>query len=433
MRAIDLIAKKRDGEVLTEAELQFLVDGLLSGSVPDYQMSAWLMAVYLRGMTDEETAILTKVMLYSGEQVDLSQFTQPTVDKHSTGGVGDKISLVLTPLLASAGLVVGKLTGRGLGHTGGTVDKLESIPGFSTQLTREQYFEILERIGLCMISAGSTLAPADKRIYALRDATATVGCLPLIASSIMSKKLAGGAKHIVLDVKYGRGAFLADLDSARELARLMISIGRSFGRHVRAVISDMDQPLGLAIGNSLEVKEAIAVLQGQGPSDVRALVMALGSELMQSSEGLSDDEAISRLGLLLDSGAAWEKFKEFVIAQGGDVSYVQQPSRLPRAAFILPLVAQQSGFVVEVDALTIGQSAMLLGAGRARQEDTIDYAAGILLQKKRGDHVSVGDPVAWLHGQDLGKIEEVSKFVWGAWRLSPTPPTMRPLIADILR
>jgi pyrimidine-nucleoside phosphorylase len=433
MRAVDIIAKKRDGEALSEQELQWLMAGFLDGTVPDYQMSAWLMAVYLRGMTDQETVALTKAMLQSGEQVDLSQFSAPTVDKHSTGGVGDKISLILGPLLAAAGLVVGKLTGRGLGHTGGTVDKLESIPGFSTELSREQYFAELKRVGLSMISAGPSLAPADKRIYALRDVTATVGCLPLIASSIMSKKLAGGARHIVLDVKYGAGAFLPDLESARELARLMIAIGRSCDRQVRAVISDMNQPLGLAVGNSLEVKEAISVLHQQGPSDVRSLVLTLGSEVMQSATGLPLSVAKEQLTELLDSGAAWEKFRQFVTAQGGDVTYIQQPDRLPTAAHVLPLPAPTSGYVQELNALQIGQAAMLLGAGRARKEDLIDHAAGIYLHKKRGARVEKDEPLAWLHGADSARLQSVAEIVVAAWSIGPEQPTERPLIADVLR
>lgn len=433
MRAVDIIAKQRDGATLSKDELEFLIEGYLEGSIPDYQMAAWLMAVYLRGMTDEATVILTNVMLRSGEQVDLTRFARPTVDKHSTGGVGDKISLVLGPLLAAAGLVVGKLTGRGLGHTGGTVDKLESIPGFSTELSREQYFADLQRVGIAMISAGPTLAPADKRIYALRDVTATVGCLPLIASSIMSKKLAGGAQHIVLDVKYGSGAFLPALSQARELARLMIAIGRSCGREVRAVLSDMSQPLGCAVGNSLEVQEAIAVLQGSGPADVRALTLTLGAELLQSAFGLSRAAAEQRLSELLASGAAWQKFLDFIAAQGGDTRCVLQPDLLPTAGHVWPLISPASGYVASVDALTVGQAAMLLGAGRARKEDPIDYAAGMLLRRKRGDLVAAGEPLALLHGQDLAKLEQVGQMVASAWQLSDRPPADLPLVADVLR
>ncbi len=433
MRAVDLIAKKRDGGTLSESELQFLVSGFLEGTIPDYQMSAWLMAVYLRGMDVPETVGLTKVMFTSGDQVDLSQFAAPTVDKHSTGGVGDKISLVLGPLLAASGLVVGKLTGRGLGHTGGTVDKLESIPGFSTELTEEQYFATLQRIGLCMISAGPTLAPADKRMYALRDVTATVGCLPLIASSIMSKKLAGGAGHILLDVKYGRGAFLADIEAAEELARLMISIGRSFGRQVRAVLSDMSQPLGLAVGNSLEVQEAIALLRGQGPSDVRQLTICLASELLQSAQGVSAAEAEQRLAILLDSGAAWDKFVQFVAAQGGDPAFVEQPEQLWPARHQLPILAPRDGYISAVDALVIGQAAMLAGAGRARKEDAIDYSAGIVLSHKRGSLVAAGETLAMLYGSGPAALAAAARVAQDAWQFSDDPPAMPELIAAKLR
>jgi len=433
MRAVDLIAKKRDGAALSESELQFLVSGFLQGSIPDYQMSAWLMAVYLRGMDVPETVALTKVMFTSGDQVDLSQFAAPTVDKHSTGGVGDKISLVLGPLLAASGLIVGKLTGRGLGHTGGTVDKLESIPGFSTELTEEQYFATLKRVGLCMISAGPTLAPADKRMYALRDVTATVGCLPLIASSIMSKKLAGGAGHILLDVKFGRGAFLTDIQAAKELAQLMISIGRSFGREVRAVLSDMSQPLGLAVGNSLEVQEAIAVLQGKGPSDVRQLTICLASELLQSARGMHAAEAERQLVTLLESGAAWEKFVEFVSAQGGDPAFVQHPERLRPAGHQLPILAPRGGYISGVDALVIGQAAMVAGAGRARKEDAIDYSAGIVLNHKRGSYVGAGEILATLYGSKPADLEAAATVAQSAWLFSEDPPPAPELIAARLR
>lgn len=433
MRAVDVIARKRDGHQLSEAELQFLLDGFLKGSVPDYQMSAWLMAVYLQGMTVAETVALTRIMLRSGHQVSLQGFSQPTVDKHSTGGVGDKISLVLAPLLAAAGLVVGKLTGRGLGHTGGTVDKLESIPGFTTELTEDQYFSVLQQVGVCMISAGQTLAPADKRIYALRDVTATVDCLPLIASSIMSKKLAGGAEHILLDVKCGRGAFLADAAEAAQLAGLMIDIGKSCGRQVRAVISAMDQPLGLAVGNSLEIQEAIAVLQGSGPPDVRQLTIALGSELLQSAKGYSELQAEQLLTELLASGAAWEKFRQFVAAQGGDLSYVDQPGRLSTARLESAVIAMDRGYVQSVDALVVGRAAMLAGAGRARQEDSIDYGAGILLQKKRGDYVQPGEIVAKVFGQDQAALEAAVRLAGTAWSFVPEPVGQAPLIIERLR
>ncbi|NLW17630.1 MAG: thymidine phosphorylase [Firmicutes bacterium] len=434
MLAVEIIAKKRDGLELSREELQWLVSEFLAGNVPDYQMAAWLMAVYLRGMTTAETVALTEVFLASGQQLDLSFLPRPTVDKHSTGGVGDKTSLVLAPLLAAAGLAVAKLTGRGLGHTGGTIDKLESIPGFTTDLTDQEFLQNLRHIGLSMIGAGPTLAPADKQVYALRDVTATVGSLPLIASSIMSKKLAGGAQHIVLDVKYGRGALMPTLEAARRLAEIMMSIGQHFGRKMGAILSDMNQPLGYAVGNSIEVKEAIDVLQNRGPADVRELVLALASELMVSS-GLSSNnsEAKTELEQLLVSGAAWEKFVEFVTRQGGDARYLHDPSLLPSSPQQLVLAAPEAGFVAELDAHTIGQCAVKLGAGRTKKDGKIDKAAGIVLLKKREDWVEEGEALAVLHGAKQELLQAVAPEALSAWQLSLEPVEKRPLIAEILR
>lgn len=433
MLAVEIIAKKRDGLELSREELQWLVAAFLAGKVPDYQMSAWLMAVYLRGMTAAETAALTEVFLASGQQVDLHFLPRPTVDKHSTGGVGDKTSLVLAPLLAAAGLVVTKLTGRGLGHTGGTIDKLESIPGFTVDLSDATFIQNLRNNGLSMIGAGPTLAPADKRVYALRDVTATVGSLPLIASSIMSKKLAGGAQHIVLDVKYGRGALLPTLDAARELAESMVSIGQHFGRKMCAILSGMNQPLGYAVGNSLEVKEAIDVLQDRGPQDVRQLVLALGSLLMVST-GLSQElaAASSKLEQLLAKGAAWEKFVQFVGSQGGDVRYLYEPNLLPSSNSQLTLVSAQAGFVTALDALTIGQCALKLGAGRVRQDSKLDHGAGIVLLKKVGDAVQAGDSLAILHGANIRLLRAIEKEALSAWQFGEQRPQPQPLIAETI-
>lgn len=434
MLAVDIIAKKRDGLELSRDELQWLVTGFLAGKVPDYQMSAWLMAVYLRGMTTAETVALTEVFLASGQQLDLSFLPKPTVDKHSTGGVGDKTSLVLAPLLAAAGLTVAKLTGRGLGHTGGTIDKLESIPGFTTDLDDKTFIQNLRNHGLSMIGAGPTLAPADKRVYALRDVTATVGSLPLIASSIMSKKLAGGAQHIVLDVKYGRGALMPTQDTARELAEIMIAIGEHYGRKMSALLSDMNQPLGYAVGNSLEVKEAIDVLQDRGPTDVRELVVALGSELMVSANLSGNQvEAKARLEQLLANGAAWEKFVQFVDAQGGDPRYLHDPILLPTSQHQLVLKAGKDGFVGQLDGLTIGHCAVKLGAGRITQDGTIDRAAGIVLLKKEGDRVRAGDALAVLHGASPELLNTVSEEATTAWTIGSQRPAKRPLIAEVLR
>lgn len=434
MLAVEIIAKKRDGYELSTEELQWLVSGFLAGKVPDYQMSAWLMAVYLRGMTVTETVALTEIFLASGQQMDLRSLPRPTVDKHSTGGVGDKTSLALAPLLAAAGLIVGKLTGRGLGHTGGTIDKLESIPGFTTELSDAAYLQNLRNVGLSMIGAGPTLAPADKRVYALRDVTATVGSFPLIASSIMSKKLAGGAQHIVLDVKYGQGALMPTIEAARELAEAMMSIGQHFGRKMSAILSNMNQPLGYAVGNSLEVREAIDVLQDRGPQDVRELVLALGSELMVSA-GISAGYASAqkKLEQLLASGAAWGKFLQFVELQGGDSGYLLEPSLLPTSSQQLALVSPQAGYVAALDALCIGQCAVKLGAGRAQQDSEIDKAAGIVLLKKQGDAVQVGESLAILHGNNHELLQGVAQEVIGAWRFTEQRPERQPLIAATLR
>ncbi len=433
MLAVEVIAKKRDGLELSTTELQWLVAEFLAGRVPDYQMSAWLMAVYLRGMTVAETVALTEAFLASGQQMDLRSLPRPTVDKHSTGGVGDTTSLVLAPLLAAAGLIVGKLTGRGLGHTGGTIDKLESIPGFTTELDQDVYLTNLRRIGLSMIGAGPTLAPADKRVYALRDVTATVGSFPLIASSIMSKKLAGGAEHIVLDVKYGKGALMPTIEQARALASAMLAIGQHFGRRMTAVLSNMNQPLGNAVGNSLEVKEAIDVLQGRGPADVKQLVLALGAELLVST-GLSANLGLAnkQLTQLIAQGAAWEKFVQFVEAQGGDLRYVYDPSLLPKSAEQLTLAAPQSGFVAALDALCIGQCSVKLGAGRTQQDSSIDKGAGIVLRKKQGDWVERGEPLAILHANSQAILQDVAQEAEAAWQLTGQQPVREPLIADIV-
>lgn len=430
MLAVEIIAKKRDGFELSSEELQWLVSEFLAGSVPDYQMSAWLMAVYLRGMTMAETAALTEVFLASGKQLDLHSLPRPTVDKHSTGGVGDKTSLVLAPLLAAAGLVVAKLTGRGLGHTGGTIDKLESIPNFSVDLNDASFLRNLGNTGIGMIGAGPTLAPADKRVYALRDVTATVGSLPLIASSIMSKKLAGGAQHIVLDVKYGSGALMPTLDTAHALASTMVSIGQHFGRRMSAVLSSMNQPLGYAVGNSLEVKEAIDVLHNRGPQDVKQLVLTLGSLLMVSA-GLSQEqkEAYRQLKRLLENGAAWNKFVEFVRLQGGDTKYLHDPSLLPASKYQFKLVSPQAGYVAALDALVVGQCALKLGAGRIRQDSEIDKSAGVILLKKTGDQVQVGDSLAILHGSSEQLLRELAAEALMAWQFTGRRPALEPLIA----
>lgn len=434
MLAVDIIAKKRDGEELTTQELQWLVSGFLAGKVPDYQMSAWLMAVYLKGMTVKETVALTEVFLTSGQQMNLGDLPRPTVDKHSTGGVGDKTSLILAPLLAAAGVIVAKLSGRGLGHTGGTIDKLESIPGFSVDLSQDKYMQNLREYGLSMIGAGPTLAPADKRIYALRDVTATVGHPALIASSIMSKKLAGGAQHIVLDVKYGKGALMPTMEQARDLANNMISIGEHFGRNMTAVLSDMNQPLGYTVGNSLEVKEAIDVLQNRGPADVQELILTLGAELLVSASVSADiGTARKKLKQLLVDGSAWRKFLQFVAAQGGNMQHLQSPDLLTASDERLTIAAPSSGYVADLDALTIGRSTLLLGAGRTQQDSVLDLAAGIVLLKKRGAAVQAGESLAILHGSSQEALQAAAAVASSAWIITAKEPDARPLIGAIIR
>ncbi|WP_082053780.1 pyrimidine-nucleoside phosphorylase [Gordoniibacillus kamchatkensis] len=398
MRMVDVIQKKRDGGTLAKDEIEWIVRGYTQGDIPDYQMSAFLMAVYLVGMTDEETSQLTLAMAHSGEMLDLSGIHGVKVDKHSTGGVGDKTSLIVAPLVASVGVPVAKMSGRGLGHTGGTIDKLEAIPGFRVELTKEEFVRHVNDIKLALVGQSGNLAPADKKMYALRDVTATVSCIPLIASSIMSKKIAAGADAIVLDVKVGAGAFMKDLAHARQLAETMVRIGRSLGRRTIAVLSDMDQPLGTEIGNASEVREAIAVLNGGGPDDLRTVCLALASH-MAVLGGVYPDFEAAHTGLqqALASGAALETFARFVAAQGGDPELVRRPELLPRAEREVPLPAASAGFIEAIDAEKVGLAAMLLGAGRLTKEDAIDYAVGVTLRKKVGDRVELGETLAVLH------------------------------------
>ncbi|MCK9857341.1 pyrimidine-nucleoside phosphorylase [Paenibacillus sp. ATY16] len=434
MRAVDLIQKKRDGGELTAKELTFLVDGYCDGDIPDYQMSAWAMAVLFRGMTPAETAALTLAMANSGDQVDLAPIAGVKVDKHSTGGVGDKTTLIIAPLVASVGVPVAKMSGRGLGHTGGTIDKLESIAGFQTELTREKFLEQVNELGLSVIGQSGNLAPADKKLYALRDVTATVESIPLIASSVMSKKIAAGADAIVLDVKTGSGAFMKTVDDSEKLAQAMVDIGTEVGRQTAAVISDMDQPLGFAIGNALEVREAIETLQGNGPADLTELCLTLGAHMVVlGGKASTVAEAKGLLQSQLDNGEALAKFKQFVAAQGGDASVVDDVSRLPQAAELVEVKAASAGYIAAIDAEELGIAAMLLGAGRATKDASIDYSVGITIRKKVGDSVSEGDTLAVLHtrAQDSA-VEEVLNKVREAYAVAAEKPEERPLLLSVV-
>ncbi|NYE58324.1 pyrimidine-nucleoside phosphorylase [Carboxydothermus ferrireducens] len=433
MRAYDIILKKRNGEKLSKEEIYFFVHGFTRGEIPDYQMAAFLMAVYFQGMDDEEVADLTMAMVESGDKVDLSAISGIKVDKHSTGGVGDKTTLVLAPLVAAVGVPVAKMSGRGLGHTGGTLDKLESIAGFNVALSPEKFIKQVNDIGIAVIGQTAKLAPADGKMYALRDVTATVDSLPLIASSIMSKKIAGGADAIVLDVKTGSGAFMKDLEGSIRLAQAMVKIGERVGRETIAVISEMGEPLGFAVGNSLEVKEAIATLKGEGPEDLTELCLTLGGYMVFLARKADTFETGKEmLKEALQSGKAFAKLKEFVKSQGGNVHQIDDPALLPKAQAISQIKAEQEGFVIEVDALKVGLGAMYLGAGRAKKEDKIDHSVGIVLRKKVGDKVLRGDVLAELHYNDEKKLEDAQKIVFAAFKIDSRPPQKAPFIKAVV-
>ncbi len=423
-----LIEKKRDGHALTEVEIRHLVEGYTRGDVPDYQMAAWAMAVYLRGMDEDEATALTLAMARSGQTVEFAGVEGPVVDKHSTGGVGDKVSLVLIPLAAADGLKVAKLSGRGLGHTGGTIDKLESVPGFRTELSVEEMVAQVNRVGMALTASTHDLAPADKRLYALRDVTATVGSLPLIASSIMSKKLAVHSDRIVLDVKVGRGALMKSLDEARTLARLMVRIGTNAGRATGAFLTDMNQPLGRTVGNALEVREALETLQGRGPDDLSELCLSLTAQL--AAPGGDFEAARKRLARHLADGSALARLRDLVEAQGGDVRAIDEPDRLPAARDRVELRAGGAGYVRALDALAIGEAAGRLGAGRAVKGESIDHAVGIVLHAKVGERVDRDALLATLHVNDRGALDEVAAKVQGAYELSETAPGAGELIYE---
>ncbi|RJE89975.1 pyrimidine-nucleoside phosphorylase [Paenibacillus sp. 1011MAR3C5] len=434
MRVVDVIHKKRDGGELTAEEIEFLVKGYSRGEIPDYQISAWAMAVLFRGMTSAETAALTLAMAASGDQVDLSPIHGIKADKHSTGGVGDKTTLIIGPLVASAGVPVAKMSGRGLGHTGGTIDKLEAIEGFHTELSREDFIRQVNDIGLSVIGQSGNLAPADKKLYALRDVTGTVESIPLIASSVMSKKIAAGADAIVLDVKTGSGAFMKTVEDAEKLANAMVAIGSEVGRQTAAVISDMDQPLGFAIGNALEVDEALATLKGQGPGDLTELCLALGAHMVVlGGKASTFEEAKELLRGKLASGEALAKFRAFIEAQGGDGRITDQPELLPRAPYTIEVQARQSGYVSAIEAEQLGLAAMMLGAGRETKDSVIDYAVGLTLRKKVGDEVKENDTLAVLHVRDKNDAaNQVSERVLGAYRIEKEKPELRPLLLSVV-
>jgi pyrimidine-nucleoside phosphorylase len=407
MRMVDVIEKKRDGKELTAEEINYFVEGYTDGSIPDYQASALTMAIFFQGMTEKERADLTMAMVKSGDQIDLSAIEGVKVDKHSTGGVGDTTTLVLGPLVAAVGVPVAKMSGRGLGHTGGTIDKLEAVPGFHVEIDNEEFIRLVNENKIAVIGQSGNLTPADKKLYSLRDVTATVNSIPLIASSIMSKKIAAGADAIVLDVKTGAGAFMKDLEDSKELAQAMVNIGNNVGRRTMAVISDMSQPLGFAIGNALEVKEAIDTLKGEGPEDLTQLCLTLGSHMVYlAGKAESLEEAREKLTSVMKDGSALDSFKLFLKSQGGDDSVVDNPNRLPKASHVFELEAKQDGYVSEIIADAVGTAAMWLGAGRATKESEIDLAVGLELRKKIGDKVQKGDSLVTIHSntEDINDV-----------------------------
>ncbi len=428
MRMYDIIKKKRDGGELSREEIDFFITGYVDGSIPDYQASAFCMAVFYTGMTEKETADLTLAMSTSGDTVDLSRFKKLTADKHSTGGVGDKTTLIVAPIAASLGCIMAKMSGRGLGHTGGTIDKLESIDGFNTALTPEEFFKQVEKTGIAVVGQTGNLTPADKKLYALRDVTATVDSMPLIASSIMSKKLAAGAHTIVLDVKYGSGAFMKTPEEAEALAREMVKIGKTCGRNTAAVITNMNRPLGNNIGNALEVMEAIDVLKGNGPEDLREVCLTLATQIVSLSKNIPATEARKLTEDAINSGKALNKFKEWIVSQGAK----DENPVFKKATYEHEIKSSVDGYIVKTDAEKIGISAVILGAGREKKDDTIDMSAGIILNKKTGDKVNKGDVIATLYSCDENTFTSSEEKFLSALEFSNTKPEEEPLIHKIL-
>lgn len=433
MRMYDIIKKKRDNMELTDAEISFFVKGYTRGDIPDYQASALAMAIVINGMSDRETATLTTEMANSGDTVDLSRFGDASVDKHSTGGVGDKTSLIVAPIVASVGAFVAKMSGRGLGHTGGTVDKLESIRGYRTTLSQEEFLSQVERIGISVIGQTKNLAPCDKKLYALRDVTATIESIPLITSSIMSKKIAAGARSIVLDVKVGSGAFMKTYEDAQRLARKMVEIGNACGRRVSALITDMDKPLGRAIGNSLEVVEAISVLRGESKGDLYEVSIALASNMIELSLGYSAEKSREAASDAIESGRAFTKFKEWIAAQGGDVSMLEDTANFPEACVKYEVKCQSEGYIFRMDSEKIGIASVILGAGRKTADDVIDMYAGIILHKKTGEYVKPGDTVAVFYTSSEPLLAEAEKVFFDGVELSESKPENTPLIYEVIK
>ncbi len=429
MRMYDLIMKKKEGEELTKEEIQYIISGYTNNEIPDYQISALLMAICFQGMSKQETVNLTLAMRDSGDVLDLSHIRGVKVDKHSTGGVGDKTSLALTPIVASLGVPVAKMSGRGLGHTGGTIDKLECFPGFTTAISEEEFVHNVNEIGIAIAGQTANLAPADKKLYALRDVTATVNQISLVASSIMSKKLASGSDAIVLDVKVGNGAFMKEFEDAKALAEEMVSIGKLAGKQAVGIITDMDQPLGKAVGNSLEVKEAIDTLQGNGPEDFKDVVYALATQMLIFGGACkTKEEAVSEIDRVIADGSALKKFAEFVEAQGGDASYVFEPEKFPKAKFVKEVRADKAGYVKRILAEEIGLTCMSLGGGRENKESEIDLSVGIVLEKKNADKVEENDVLAVVYGNDEAKTNQAVARVLAAYEINPEVIEKQPVI-----
>ncbi len=434
MQAVEIIRRKRDGAVLTTEEIDWFISAYTHEEIPDYQMSAWLMAIYWRGMSTRETSDLTLAMMRSGEELHVRDIVSPVIDKHSTGGVGDKVTLAVAPLVAACGVAVGKMTGRGLGHTGGTVDKLESITGFRSELSRQEFVRILQKHSIVLAGQSAELAPADGKMYGLRDVTGTIESIPLIAASIMSKKLAIGASHLLLDVKVGVGAFMKTVEQARELAEAMVDIGRAANMHTVAAITLMEQPLGHAVGNALELQEAIAILHGKGPQDISDLCYHEAAELLlMTGRTNSFTEADAIVQRAIRSGAAVAKLVDVITAQGGDARQIEQPQRLPQAPVQRMLTSPRSGYIASIHSEQIGLASMHLGAGRFKKGDKIDHRTGLVLQAKVGEYVRQGEPLIAIHARSEQEAEAIQDMLLACYQWSEEPVRVEPLIHDVIR